>query len=178
MFREPTPGLQARYPRDTTRDGRFLLFGDHLDLWAPPLDGGGHAYWLARAFDGRVSPDGRWLAYTSSGTDERQVYPTTFAKPTTRARLSTAGGQDPQWRRDGKEVYYVGADQTLMAVAIKPDGTFKDPEVLFRAAFDPGSMAFGSAYSPAPDGQRFLVNESLEDEDPMLVVTLNWTPRR
>jgi eukaryotic-like serine/threonine-protein kinase len=176
FFRGPTPGLQARYPRHMTRDGRFLLFGDLHNLWAQPLEGGDQAYSLARAFDGRVSPDGRWLAYTSSETVERQVYLTTFPKPTKRSRISTAGGQDPQWRSDGTELYYIAPDQTLMAVAVRPDGTFKNPEILFRASFDRESMAFGSVYSAAPDGQLFLVNQSVQDDDPLLVVTLNWTP--
>ena len=155
---------------------RFLLFGNVSDLRVQPLDGQRQPYWLATASGGRISPDDRWLAYTSTEGGERQVYLTTFPKPTKRSRISTNGGEDPQWRRDGRELYYIAAQQTLMAVRVRPDGTFEDPEPLFRASFDSHSLAFGSAYSPAPNGQRFLVSERTEDADPLLTVTLNWTP--
>ena len=76
------------------------------------------------------------------------------------------------------ELYYIAPDQTLMAVPVGRDGTTKNAEILFRASFDPESLVVGSAYSPAPNGQRFLVNESIQDDDPLLIVTLNWTPGR
>ena len=124
----------------------------------------------------RISPDEHFLAYTSAEGDQNQIYLTTFPKPTTRSRVSINGGEDPQWRRDGRELDYIAGQQTLMAVRVRPDGTFEDAEPLFRASFDSQSLAFGSAYSPAPDGQRFLVSERADDGNPLLAVTLNWTP--
>ena len=91
--------------------------------------------------------------------------------------MSTAGGQDPQWRRDGKELYYVAQDHTLIAVPVRTEGTFRTgtPDLLFRPAFDPQSVRFGSAYAPAPDGERFLIIEHMRKDDPLLVVTTNWS---
>ena len=69
-------------------------------------------------------------AYTSAEGDQNQIYLTTFPKPTTRSRVSINGGEDPQWRRDGRELLYIAGQQTLMAVRVRPDGTFEDAEPL------------------------------------------------
>jgi hypothetical protein len=121
------------------------------------------------ASDGRVSPNGRWLAYTTVDAGQRQVYVTTFPDLSGRWRISVDGGQT--------ELYYVAADRTLVAVPVQTQGTFQPgvPDLLFRPAFDPQSVTFGSAYAPAPDGQRFLIIDHMRNDDPLLVVNLNWT---
>jgi eukaryotic-like serine/threonine-protein kinase len=175
-----TPNPEPGFPRDMTRDGKFLLLGSLRRLWVQPLDGQSPPYVLATASHARVSPDGRWVAYTGTERDERNVYVTTFPKPSNRWRISSDGGEDAQWRKDGKELYYVSTDQTLMAVPVPDapgahafDGVI--PQILFRASFDRYSLDFGSAYSPAPDGQRFIVLENLHNEPPLLNVAINWT---
>ena len=192
-------GPEGRRPRDITSDGRYLLFGNGDELWIKPLQGDRPAYPLLNASDGRISPDGRWLAYTTPESD-RQLYVTTFPTPGARRRLSIAGGWTPQWRQDGKELYFIAADRTLMAVAVEKSTWEKGllekgpsekgatdrrdsfdagrPTPLFRASFDPHSLAFGSTYAPAPDGQRFLVVDQPADNDPVLTVMMNWTPGR
>ena len=185
LFVRAPSGEASPYPRDITRDGRFLLLGGGSRLWVQPLDGRSEPYLIAQALHGRVSPDGRWLAYAERGADgeERNVYVTTFPKPGRRWQISPAGGEDPQWREDGKELYYLSADQTLMAVPVSDSAsaapfTRAVPQVLFRASFDRYSLDFGSAYSPSPDGQRFIVVENLHNEPPTLMVTINWTAGR
>ena len=165
------------YPRDITPDGRFALFRSGNELWLLTLNGERSLHPLLAGIDGRVSPNGRWLAYTSLEAGQRQVYVTSFAAPGDRWRVSIAGGQDPQWRRDGKELYYVAEDHTLTAVPVSAQGTFHagTPDLLFRPAFDPQSVTFGSVYAPAPDGQRFLIIEHMRKDDPVLVVTTNWS---
>lgn len=180
LFAGPTP--QQKLVRDIIRDGRFLLFrtrDSRRDLWVLPLTGKRQPYVLvdtpsAKAH-ARVSPDGRWLAYTSDETGKPQVYVTTFPTPGGRWRISTSGGLDPQWRGDGRELYYLATDHTLMAVTVADGRTFEAqiPEPLFRMSPDPLSLEFGSVYAPAPDGQRFLVAEIHGDDKPQLVVTLN-----
>jgi Tol biopolymer transport system component len=93
-----------------------------------------------------------------------------------RWRISTRGGVDPQWSRDGRELYYI-ADRTLMSVAVKPGATFAygAPQPLFRMTFNPESLAFGSAYAPSPDGRRFLVNEHIRRDEPALMAAINWS---
>ena len=166
----------TNYTRDISADGRYLLFGGFSDLWLAPVHDPAKAQRLIAASDGRVSPNGRWLAYTALDMGQRQVYVTTFPQPSGRWRISIEGGQDPQWRRDGKELYYVAADRTLVAVPVETDSEFAAgvPDLLFRPSFDPQSVTFGSAYAPAPDGQRFLIIEHMQNDDPLLVVTLNW----
>jgi serine/threonine protein kinase/Tol biopolymer transport system component len=166
--------------RDMTRDERVVVFEQGNDLWVLPLDGNlPPRPLLTTPFTethGRVSPDGRWLAFASNETGSLQVYVTSFLTPTARTRISTAGGSDPQWRADGRELYYVSSDQTLMAVPVGQGATWEhgDPEPLFRTSFEPFSLTFGSVYTPSRDGQRFLVVELLEPDEPQLVVTLNW----
>jgi Tol biopolymer transport system component len=183
-----TPGVKR--PRDVTSDGRFLLFQGERDLWALPLVDKREPFLLMpEAYAARVSPDGRWLAYAigmegqTPGSDDldqpfeaAQVYVTTFPKPTERWRISTSGGEDPQWSSDGKELFYI-AGQTLMSVAVRAGATFdyETPQPLFRISFNPVARAFGSTYSPSLDRQRFLVNESLKEEQRLLAVTINWS---
>jgi serine/threonine protein kinase/Tol biopolymer transport system component len=164
------------YPRDITPDGRFVLFRGGNDLWILALDEERSLHRLLAGIDGRVSPNGRWLAYTSLEAGQRQVYVTTFPTPGERWRVSIGGGQDPQWRRDGKELYYVAEDHTLTAVPVTAQDTFQagTPDLLFRPAFDPQSVTFGSVYASAPDGQRFLIIEHMRKDDPVLVVTTHW----
>jgi hypothetical protein len=105
-----------------------------------------------------------------------QILVTTFPVPTESFRISSTGGDDPQWRADGRELYYID-DQTLMAVSIQGGTTFAagKPEPLFRAVFNPQSLASGSVYAPTADGQRFLVDESTRTDERLLIVTMNWT---
>ena len=174
-----TTGPLSVYPRDITRG--FLLFGRYT-LWVQPLDGAAGPSVLLPAAQARVSPDGNWLAYTSVEGGDPEVYVTTFPTPSARWRISTGGGQDPQWRRDGSEFYYIAGDQSLMAVLVKKSSgnkSFEHPhlEPLFRAQFDGVSIELGSVYSPAPDGLRFLIVENENTEEPVLSVRMNWAQR-
>jgi Tol biopolymer transport system component len=183
LFAGLTP--PQKFVRDVTRDGRYLLFEgrgvENDGLWVLPLGGEGRPYVLmdtpSAETHGQVSPDGRWLAYTSNETGESQVYVTAFPAPGERWRISTSGGQHPQWRGDGRELYYVATDLTLMAVAMGDVVSFgtQIPEPLFRMSPDPLSFRFGSAYAPEPGGRQFLVIEVDKDDKPQLIVTLNWT---
>jgi Tol biopolymer transport system component/tRNA A-37 threonylcarbamoyl transferase component Bud32 len=178
----------AKYPTDTTRDGRFILANGQQGLWLQPLAGIAEPRQLVNGTQGRLSPDGRWLAYVGSETGEPEVYVTTFPTPTTRWRISTAGGQDPQWRRDGRELFYIDRGNTLTAVRIGTARPFEfgKPQPLFRvlpSSVDEGQ--FGPVYAPAPDGQRFIVSlnpsgSAAAVDEGLLQVTVNWTtpPRR
>jgi DNA-binding winged helix-turn-helix (wHTH) protein/Tol biopolymer transport system component len=180
LFAGPTP--VAKRVRDVTDD--FVLFQDNDDeFWLLPFMDERQPYRLpieGKKNHGRVSPDGRWLAYDMTEAGMTEVYVTAFPEPAERWPISTGGGSDPQWRRDGRELYYIAADGTLMAVSTETGTTFDagTPEPLFRASFDRTSLEFGSAYAPAPDGQRFLVAEAIGENEPHLIAMLNWTPQR
>jgi hypothetical protein len=155
--------------------------GSDLDLWLLPLAGEGHAYPLMKTPEienhARVSPNGRWIAFSSTDANETRVYVTTFPDPGPLLRASSGTGYDPQWRGDGRELYYIGPSNVLMAVGVETEAAFTagTPAPLFDARFDPRSLAFGSAYAVAPNGERFLVAELAQDSEPHLVATLNWS---
>ena len=89
-------------------------------------------------------------------------------------QVSTNGGAQPRWRRDGKELFYLAADQKLMAVAVKGEASFEvgTPKVLFQTR----ELVGRYRYAVTTDGQRFLVNTPLEEASTApITVVLNWT---
>jgi serine/threonine-protein kinase len=165
--------------RDVT-DDLVLFQGSDSDLWLLPLADGGSAYPLMRTpgleNHARVSPNGRWIAFSATDANETRVYVTTFPEPTDVRPVSEGAGSDPQWRSDGRELYYIGPGDLLMAVEVETDGTIATNSALplFDARFDPQTRAFGSAYAASPDGERFLVAELGADSEIELIVTRNW----
>ena len=86
-----------------------------------------------------------------------------------------SGGRDPSWRKDGKELYYVTNDGTLMAVRVETGAGFTSgtPSVLFK--FDPGNIGVPlHLYSATPDGSRFLVGEVVRTPE-VITLLVNWT---
>ena len=179
--------LSDKFPTDWTRDGRFLIYhafgagSSTWDIWAAPTDGGKPLELIASKFTeahGRVSPDGRWIAYASDESGRFEIYVTRFPQKGGRWQISTAGGSQPWWRGDGKELFYLGPEQTLMSVSVRPGDSFEAavPTGLFRANFPTLVPAFWPNYCATADGQRFLVSELVPEAvaSPINVV-LNWT---
>ena len=123
-----------------------------------------------------VSPDGRWVAYNSSETGRNEVYVERFPTLGDREQISTAGGRQPVWSPDGRELFYRAAD-AMMVVSIDTEPTLAlgTPDVVFqRRYFDD---AVGRRYDLAPDGRRFLMIKEAGDEAAgsiQLHVVLNW----
>jgi hypothetical protein len=182
---------QSKGATDWSPDGRFLLFQSNdpnraYDLWTLALEGDRRPQaFLSTGFDegqGQFSPDGRWVAYVSNESSQYQVYVRPFPGPGGQWQISTAGGTQPRWRPDGKELYYVAPNGSLMAASIAVSGATLDPgtpTVLFQTRMARGIGA-GSLLRPqydvAPDG-RFLINVTTDEAvaSPITVV-LNWTP--
>ncbi len=162
-------------PTDWSPDGRFVLFEvyppDGGDLWllevasrkASPL-----VQRRADQFQGRFSPDGRWVAYASNESGRSEVYLQAVTGGS-RIRVSTGGGSLPRWKSDGREIYYVTLDSKLMAAALTPK---IPPDVgVPRALF---TLPRGANYEVARDG-RFLVNLPLSPlGQNRLSVVVNW----
>ena len=147
-----------------------------IDLWLLPLEGDRKPIpYLQTPFNdtaGAFSPDGRWMAYDSDESGQNQIYVQTIPASGAKYQISSEGGTQPQWRRDGKELFYVSADQKLMAVPMSLDARVEagTPQALFTSVGAAG-------YAPSRDGQRFLVNVPAGAEGaaaPPITVVLNW----
>ena len=173
-------------PTGLSADGRYLIYTVSTpkagaQLWLLPLTGDPKPSPLIQgdffSDQGRVSPDGRWLAYVSNESGFPEVYVCAFPQPAAKVRVSNKGGVQPQWRADGRELYYIApADRSLMAVSVNPGVDFQPgaPSALFQANFT-GFFNFGrNDYSAAPDGQSFLVNMSAGSEPSKLEVIAGW----
>jgi Tol biopolymer transport system component len=171
----------AKTPLSWSADGRFLLFREQNpqtrgDLWVLPMEGGRQPWpWLnTPAIEGTAafSPDGKWIVYASDESGRYEIYAQAFAPSTPasggKVPLSTNGGVTPQWRRDGRELYYRSPDNKLIAVDVTLGAQVKagTPRELFSLV---------SNFEAAHDGQRFLVAASAVDTSvPPFTVVLNW----
>jgi serine/threonine protein kinase len=139
-------------------------------------------------YNAEISPDGRWLAYQSNSSGAFEVYVQPFPDVESgRWTVSAAGGAEPVWSRDGRELFYRAPDGAVMHVSISPGTTWKAsaPTQLFATTSHAASGAgiFRSAlsrtYDISPDGQRFLMLKSEEtpaqvSRAPRLVIVQNW----
>ncbi|HZM90506.1 MAG TPA: protein kinase [Blastocatellia bacterium] len=128
----------------------------------------------------RLSPNGRWIAYISNETEQFEVYVDSFPNPGAKVAISIGGGSQPQWRADGRELYYYAPDRKLVAVEVNGDGpTFKVGEArpLFeiRVASIDQSFPGNGYYTVTRDGKRFLVSSLPEaSERQQINVIVNW----
>jgi serine/threonine protein kinase len=168
------------YPLSWSPDGRFLIFaqGDsqtRTDIWQLPMFGERQPQPLLRTTaderNGKVSPDGNWLAYESDASGRVEVYVTQFPQPAHSWRVSTGGGTNPHWRGDGKELFFVSGNKLMALSSINIKGRFEFQAGVPQSLFTPE----GTNYAPSKDGQRFLINVALEKAPaPPINVVLNW----
>ena len=177
--------------QDWSPDGRVLLYRSRdpkgtLDLWALPLDGDRTPFPITQTNfnekDGQFSPDGKWIAYQSDESGRFEIYVQPFTGPGGKSQISTGGGAQPRWPRDGGELFYVGPDNRLMAVPIRLDSKAMvvdagAPVPLFATRVDSSVLSSDSQqYVISADGQRFLMNTVVEQAATPLTVILNWKP--
>jgi serine/threonine-protein kinase len=124
-----------------------------------------------------LSPNGRWLAYTSNESGKNEIYVIPFPKTGAgKLAISTAGGTEPLWSHRGTELFYRDASGDLVAVAVNANRTFSvgRSTVLFPAA-GYSFLRFTPQYAVAPDDKRFLMIRPLETSAPdKLIVVENW----
>jgi hypothetical protein len=160
--------LDDRVLIGSTMDGRVVSMS--LDSPGNPVT------LLANGGQPQLSPDGRWLAYTSTVSGQPEVYVQGFPGGGDRRRVSANGGFEPRWRGDGAELFYLTAEGALMALRLQTGARFEagEPLRLFREqGLRTGSTPFDLAYLPTRDGQRFLVKIPAEGPVPMTAVR-NW----
>jgi eukaryotic-like serine/threonine-protein kinase len=158
----------------------YLVYESGVDVWALPESGDRTPVRLTSGTTekgaAQVSPDGRWLAYTSNEGGRVEVFVQSFPRPGFRRQVSSRGGGGARWSPDGRELYYVSADSVLMAVAVRPAGDTLDidaPVELFKTDMSPDHEP---EFTVAPDG-RFLINvRNAARGSEEVTVILNWRP--
>jgi Tol biopolymer transport system component len=178
-------------PSDWSRDGKFIAYHaddpkTRNDIWILPMnpkETGGERKpipFLQTEFSevrASFSPDGRWISYMSDESGRMEVYIRPFPGPGGKWQVSTNGGSRPRWRRDGKELFFLAADNRIMAAEINLGATTVDVGAV-RALFQisPFGGAGRDIYDVTGDGQRFLVaTPGSEEISSPITLVVNWT---
>ncbi len=183
-------------PSQWSRDGRFIVYFENdpknkYDLWVLPTSGGTADRkpipFLRTEFNelfGQLSPDSHWMAFTSDRSGRREVYVRPFPPGEGEWTISIAGGQQPRWRGDGKELFFEAADGKMMAVPVKaavgarPFFEADAPVPLFDAHIVSFQNDTQFQYDVTSDGKRFLIDTTSGGAGaaaaPLLTVMVNW----
>ena len=179
-------GPSFAFATDWSTDGRFIAYTAQvaqtsIDLWILPLIGERKpTVFLQTPFneqDGQFLPDAgdgqRWMAYQSNESGRDQIYVQAIPASGAKYQISTEGGTVPRWRRDGRELFYISADQRLVAVPISAGTGLQvgKPQPLF-------ANAGMNSFVPSKSGDRFLINVPASGEQavtPPIIVVTDWT---
>ncbi|HEX8815025.1 MAG TPA: protein kinase [Terriglobales bacterium] len=187
---QETPGIDQT-PFSVSPDGRYLAYmrfdpksNTGYDIWALPMfpDNSGEQKPFPVVATNFVdvspsfSPDGKWLAYANNETGRFEVYIQPFPSGSGRWQVSTAGGSRPNWRKDGKELFFISPDQQMMAVDVAQNGAslqLGTPHALFKEVLVSNTAG---PYTVSADGKRFIMNMILQQSvtEPLTLIT-NWT---
>ncbi len=175
---------EYKRPTSWSADGHFLAYtssdgpSGKGDIWVLPLSGERKPFPFIQTpqFNeqrARFSPDGRFVAYDSDESGSKQVYVTSFPGPGGKLQVSTNGGEDAVWRKDGKELFFL-SEGKLMAAEVKANGSALEIGNI-QLLFDPHS-GFGpyAHYDVTPDGKRFLVATLGEGGSAPMNLVVNW----
>jgi Tol biopolymer transport system component len=169
-------------PWDWSRDGKYLLVRKGNELWYMTLADKHSQPLLQTSYlirNAQFSPDGKFAAYASSETGTWEVYVSPFPGFGSKWQVSRGGGEEPRWRGDGKELYYLAPDGKMMAADVKTIAGFEAgaPAALFQThPRQPVSAMDFFSYDVTPDGQKFLVNTKVDTANAApLSVILNWS---
>jgi len=175
-------------PGSWSPNGRVFAFSEQdmttgWDIWVQSLKGEQKPQPFlqtpANEFAPMFSPDGHWLAYQSDLSGRSEVYVRSFPDPGGKMQISTEGGTQPMWARNGRELFYRDGDK-MMAAAVETTPAFAaaKPRLLFEGHYETGlGLAAVANYDVSPDGQRFLMIKASEQESAatQLNVVLNWS---
>jgi serine/threonine protein kinase len=178
-------------PTDWSRDGRFLVYASlnpktQWDLWFLPMVGSKvdrqPVSFLQTEFNehlGRLSPDGRLLAYVSDESGTNEVYVRRFPVSDGKTLISVSGGSEPRWDGQGRELFYLAPDTRLMAVTVNLGTKVQigSTATLFKTHTGrTRNFGFDMNYTVTRDGQRFLISTVPEGSSAAsTTIVLNWT---
>jgi hypothetical protein len=174
-----------KFPTQVSPDGKLLLYytrGDpatRTDIWTVPLSGKAEPTAVLHSPFGEqfpsLSPDGRFMAYESDESGRFEIYVSPFPVPSRKWQISTAGGEKPLWRADGREIVYVAPDNHVMAAEVTPSGTdFQIGSTTRLFPIQPQRP--GNIFCMYPDARRFLINMSVvELNSQPLTLVVPWT---
>lgn len=181
LLRLPAPVL----PTDWAQQGRLVVFSKfdpttRWDIWGLPLDSHTPSPIVATAAEernARLSPDGRWMSYTSDESGVFEVYVQPFPPTAAKWQVSRGGGQQSMWSPDGRELFYISPDKKIVGVDVTAsNGVFRtsSPHVVIDARVGGwGRTNQGTPYAITADGRRLLVSRETEATRPVGVI-LNW----
>jgi Tol biopolymer transport system component len=168
-------------PNAWSPDGKYILYAQGTQIaYAAAPEFQGQPFLQAKGiqFNGQFSPDGHWVAYASNETGTWEVYVTSFPEPRGKWQISSGGGQQPRWRGDGRELFYLSPDGKMMAVPVTLGSSVEAgaPTALFQAHPRQHISSLDIfTYDVSRDGQRFLINTPVErTKTSPLSVVLNW----
>ena len=171
------------YPNDWSRNGKYILYtggNNLLFMTVPELKSSLFLKAASVLRNGQFSPDGKWVAYASNESGKWEIYVTSFPEPGGKWQVSTGGGEQPRWRGDGKELFYLSSDGKMMAAPVTIGANFDagTPVPLFQATpRPPVASAELFVYDVSRDGQRFLIITPVKQETAPMSVVLNWTAK-
>jgi serine/threonine-protein kinase len=178
-----------RVPAAITSDGKTLVFrqgGDagsaHLDIGMVRLEGEGEPeLLLATSFDEhtpKLSPDDRWLAYVSNESGRDEIFVTRFPTTDGKWQISTEGGREPMWSRDGRELFYRNGEKMMVVDVSAEVDKAGAPTLLFEGPYDVKIGSGASNYDVTPDGQGFVMIRTPETSEStgttQITLVLNW----
>jgi Tol biopolymer transport system component len=167
-------------------DGQLLAYFENdptnlRDVWVLRLSDRKVQPFIATRFNeggASFSPDGRWLAYVSNESGRAEIYVQPYPGPGGKWQISTDGGTEPLWNRNGRELFYRSGNKMMaVQVTMQPAFTAGKPEVLFEKEYSASEFpATGIAYDVSADGQRFLMVKESEQATALtqINVVLNW----
>ncbi len=186
VFEQRGEASSSLMPSSLSTDGTRMLYTDSglrssFDVWSLSLEGTPKGNAELRGpfneFQGTLSPDGRWMAFVTDETGTPQVYVQSFPGGEQRQQVSSRGGTEPQFRSDGRELFFLDGNRMLMAAPVSPGPKLAVGTAvpLFRTRVPITGNPYRRPYIAAADGQRFLVNTTPADAPvPAIQLILDW----
>lgn len=174
-------------PTSVSSDGRVLLFDETgpnepagVGIWVLPLDGDRTPRRLfpgaAAGHDGQISPDGKWVAYQATVSSRQEIFVAPISGSGERRLVSTDGGAEPLWSRDGRDLYFQSGTR-LLGVTVTPGASFSasPPRTAHEGRFF-RTMNGNTSFSITPDGARFLRIQAVDPDTAItrIELVMNW----